>query len=108
MSPSILAMIGLLGVAGPLWAQTTSDSSQQTTLRISSRAVLVDVLVTDRKGKPVSVLKKDALTLTEQGEPQTISFFEEYRNIGQPAPAELPSDQAASMNGGLDGSHAKI
>lgn len=71
-------------------SQGPDASAPQTTLRISSRAVLVDVLVTDHKGKPVSGLKKDDFTVTDQGKPQAISFFEEYKNTPQPEQPELP------------------
>jgi VWFA-related protein len=47
-------------------------------LRINSRAVLVDVLVTDHQGAPVTGLNRDAFAVAEQGKPQAISFFEEH------------------------------
>ena len=60
------------------------------TLHIESRAVLVDVIVTDQHGNPVTGLKQDAFSVTEQGKPQTVSFFEEHR-AGQAAePVEFP------------------
>lgn len=49
------------------------------TLRVNSRAVLVDVLVSDHKGAPVPGLNQKAFTVTEQGNPQAISFFEEHK-----------------------------
>ena len=52
--------------------------------------MLVDVLVTDHKGNPVTGLKQDDFTVTEQGKPQTISFFEEHGTGPQPVPAQLP------------------
>jgi VWFA-related protein len=79
-----------LGVAASvLWfgvtlaAQSNSPAAgaadnPETTLRVNSRAVLVDVIVTDRKGNPVQGLKQDAFTVTEQGKPQAISYFEEH------------------------------
>jgi len=65
------------------------------TLQINSRAVLVDVIVSDSSGKPITGLPKDAFTVTEQGKPQTISFFEE-NGAARPAQpvemAKLPPD----------------
>lgn len=58
-----------------------------TTLRVNSRAVLVDVLVTDKNGNPVTGLKQDAFTVSEQGKPQTISFFEEHNSAAEQARA---------------------
>ena len=67
-------------VASSLMAQNNEPApvSSGTTLRITSRAVLVDVTVTDRSGKPVTGLKRDAFSVLEQGKPQTISYFEEH------------------------------
>jgi VWFA-related protein len=61
------------------------------TLRINSRAVLVDVIVTDAHGNPVTGLKQDAFTVTEQGKAQTVSYFEEHKAGSAPAgPVTFP------------------
>lgn len=51
------------------------------TLRINSRAVLVDVIVTDESGKPVKDLKKGDFVIKEQGKRQDVSYFEEHRGL---------------------------
>ncbi|KAA6464540.1 VWA domain-containing protein [Acidobacteria bacterium AB60] len=67
--------------------QTASTFAQNapadpdTTLRVNSRAVLIDVLVTDRGGNPVTGLKRENFTVTEQGKPQPLNFFEEHRAL---------------------------
>ncbi len=70
-------------------AQTPQPGSEiqpeKPSLTVTSRAVVVDVIVTDSSGKPVTGLGRDAFTVTEQGKAQTISFFEEN---GVAAPAE--------------------
>src|SRR4051794_18442075 len=66
--------------AGPLLAQDAVPDSGAT-LRLNSRAVLVDVIVTDRDGKPVTGLTKDSFRLTEEGRPQSVSYFEEHRGL---------------------------
>jgi len=58
---------------------TAANSGAETTLRVNSRAVLVDVLVTDRKGAPVRGLPQSAFSVKEQGKPQGITFFEEHQ-----------------------------
>jgi VWFA-related protein len=68
----------------------TDTASQTATLRVSSRAVVVDVLVTDRSGRPVTGLSRDAFSITEQGKPQTLSFFEEHTGTPKAAPAQIP------------------
>ena len=70
----------ILACTIPLMAQERS-SDPETTLRINSRAVLVDVVVTDRNGNPVTGLNKDAFSLTEQGNPQPLTFFEEHHGL---------------------------
>jgi VWFA-related protein len=70
-----------------LTAQTGAGTQDPgATLTINSRAVLVDVIVTDSHGNPIKGLKQDAFTITEQGKPQTIAFFEEHG--AAPATAE--------------------
>ena len=44
-------------------------------LRTNTRLVVVDVVVTDSKGQPVSDLKAEDFALLEAGKPQTISGF---------------------------------
>jgi VWFA-related protein len=59
-------------------------------LRTTSRAVLVDVVVTDSAGSPVVGLPQSAFTVAEQGTPQTVSFFEEHRVTVSAQPVEMP------------------
>jgi VWFA-related protein len=71
-------------------APASSPDASSQTLRTTSRAVLVDVIVSDRKGKPVTGLKQGDFTVTEQGKPQTVSFFEEHTGAVPNDEAELP------------------
>ena len=89
----LATVLTLSCVAASLWSQSKDPGSDTpiSTLHITSRAVLVDVLVTDRNGKPVTGLKQDAFRLTEQGKPQTISYFEEQKGLAQKRPAALPA-----------------
>jgi VWFA-related protein len=50
----------------------------ETTLKVNSRAVLVDVIVTDKSGKPVRGLKQDDFAVLEDGKPQSLAYFEEH------------------------------
>ena len=95
--PRFLAVILLAGAAAFSLAQQSGAPSPQPAqnpdtqpaLRVTARAVLVDVIVTDR-GKPITGLKKDAFTVTESGKPQTISFFEENTGAAQPKATQIP------------------
>lgn len=60
------------------------------TLRTTSRAVLLDVIVYDSHGNPVKGLDRDAFTVMEQGKQQSISFFEEHGAAVSAEPAEMP------------------
>jgi VWFA-related protein len=84
--------IAVIGLALPLPAQTAAAvvNTPSSTLRINSRSVLVDVVVTDKNGKPVTGLTQDAFAVMEQGKPQTISFFEEHAGAPAAAPQEMP------------------
>jgi VWFA-related protein len=79
--------------ASSLMAQDSAPVPDSgTTLRLNSRAVLVDIVVTDRNGKPVMGLTKDAFRITEQNKPQSISYFEEHRGLSPEVArqAEIP------------------
>lgn len=88
------ALVAFLAIPAVVIAQSTPQP--EPTLRINSRAVLVDVIVTDAHGNPVTGLKQDAFAVAEQGKPQSISFFEEHKLNAQPqqfAPfPKLPTD----------------
>ncbi len=49
---------------------------EEPTLRSHSRLVMLDVVVTDRAGNPVTGLHKDDFTVLEDGQPQRIANFE--------------------------------
>src|ERR1700759_3191883 len=56
----------------------SQNSSNQTgaVIRSTSRLVLLDVVVTDKSGKPLPGLNKEDFTVFEDGQPQRISNFE--------------------------------
>lgn len=78
----------------PPAAPPSAAPGPQSTISVTSREVLVDVLVTDHHGKPITGLKQSDFSVTEQGKPQSISFFEEH--TAQPGPPiqlpKLPPD----------------
>ena len=92
MSRTLACWIALIGLAAPLVAQITAPDANTplSKLRINSRAVLLDVIVTDSSGKPITGLSRDAFTVTEQGKLQTVSFFEENSPTGTVEPVEMP------------------
>jgi VWFA-related protein len=99
MSPSRLALLlALLPIAAPrlppepsataptLSASQSPDNSTAPldsslpvpTIHITSRAVVLDVVVTDGQGKPVHGLKPSDFTVLEDGVPQKLASFTEH------------------------------
>jgi VWFA-related protein len=66
---------GLLVVSSGLYAQKDNAPRVSEPLRTNTRLVVVDVVVTDSKGQPLSYLKADVFTVLEAGAPQKISGF---------------------------------
>jgi VWFA-related protein len=58
-------------------AQATRDNNGTFTIRRTARLVVLDMVVTDAKGRVVTELKRDDFHVTELDEPQTILNFEE-------------------------------
>jgi VWFA-related protein len=63
--------------AGPtiLSAQQTSDEIPSITIRTSTRLVVIDVVVRDKKGQPIAGLKPDDFAVEENGKKQKIATF---------------------------------
>jgi VWFA-related protein len=74
---SIFLRFSLVVVSSPLPAQSPQEPEQVPglSIRVSSRLVMVDVVVTDKHGQPVLGLKPTDFTVTEKGKPQKISVF---------------------------------
>ena len=65
------------------------DQDQVPVFKANARAVLVDVVVTDSHGNPVSGLRQQDFKLTENGKPESVVFFEEHKGAAV-VPIELP------------------
>ncbi len=68
----------LLGMAISVFAlppQLSKEDVNTPAVRVSSRLVLVDAVVTDKSGQRITGLTKDDFTLLENGKPQKISAF---------------------------------
>jgi VWFA-related protein len=75
--------------AQPAQNPASFPADQQPALRVTSRNVVLDVIVTNN-GKPVTGLPKDAFTVTESSKPQTVSFFEENKSAPSPQSVQIP------------------
>lgn len=86
----------------PAQPQPESQGSA-TVLKVKTRLVIVDVIALDHRGSPVTDLKADDFTLTEEGKQQTIrtfSFQQPSQGPGQPAalvPITLSANRITNM-----------
>jgi VWFA-related protein len=71
-------------------AQQASVDPPPITIRTNSRLVMVDVVVTDKKGGPVTGLKAEDFTAEENGKKQKISVFVPPGATNKPAGTPLP------------------
>jgi VWFA-related protein len=76
---------------GALLAITASAQppSDQPLVRVNTRLVEVDVVVRGKTG-PITGLKKEDFTITDQGKPQTVAAFHILSPENRPPVAELP------------------
>jgi VWFA-related protein len=72
----------------------TAQQPPQPTFRTGTRLIVETVTVKDKEGKPVEGLTAKDFTLTEDGDPQTITFVEFQRVDAEPAPAPSPAAPA--------------
>ena len=69
----------MISLAAVSFAQSDKPrENTEPTLKINSRAVLVDVVVSDKNGNPVKGLKQSDFTVLEDGKPQSVAYFEEH------------------------------
>jgi VWFA-related protein len=88
LSPVLL----LLAVSSiPAQAPQSQPPNSASTIKSEVRLVLVDVVITQGKGEPVVGLRREDFQVSEDGRPQTISFFEEHTGGGI-SPVALPPE----------------
>ena len=92
----LTALLALVAVAAPvprgLAGQAPASAPEQVppTFAREVEVVRVDVVVTDKSGRPVTGLTKDDFTLTDEGKPQIIETFESVQ-LEVPAPSGAPA-----------------
>jgi len=65
------------------------DANERPVFKANARAVVVDVVVTGKDGKPVQGLHQEDFQTDEDGHPQHVTFFEEHTGA-QTVPVGLP------------------
>jgi VWFA-related protein len=88
LSASLAAAAQATVSPAPLAPPASGDVPGIQTLHVTSREVIVDVIVTDDKGNPVHGLTQSNFTLQENGRPQSIRSF---REITSNPPPERPA-----------------
>ena len=86
-----MAGVVMAVAAVSLWAQ----DAPTTTLKVKTRIVILDVVVTDGKGRIFTDLKKDDFTIREDKVPQTIRYFEAPAEHAMPV-SEKPIVQSSA------------
>jgi VWFA-related protein len=69
--------ITMLALSATFAQQPGSEPVKNPTFASHSQLVLVPVIVTDGKGRPIAGLKKESFHLEENGKPQVVKIFEE-------------------------------
>jgi|SRR5215831_8451806 len=87
---SLLPLVLWASIAvSPQYQTTTPDVQSIPTFKAKARLVLVDVVVTNNKGEPVTGLEKEDFEVLEDGKPQSVSNFEEHKGA-PPMQIKLP------------------
>ena len=90
-SCSLLLVVLWASIAASPQSQTASpDLHPIPTFKANARLVLVDVVVTNNKGDPVTGLQKEDFEVLEDGKQQSVSNFEEHKGAS-PTQIKLPS-----------------
>lgn len=88
----VMAMIaGLATAPAQLSAQQAPGDVPAITIRANTRLVVVDVVVTDKKGKAVTSMQPGDFTLEENGKKQKISIFVPPGAANRVAPSVAPA-----------------
>src|SRR5216684_4187267 len=67
----------------------TKRANDNDVVKVTSNLVSLDVIVKDKKGKAVTDLKAEDFTISENGAPQNIEFFDSTLNSGNEAAQPL-------------------
>src|SRR5262245_63145625 len=90
LCPSCSLWLTFICVAALL---VSSGAAQQPTFRSGTRLIVQTVSVKDKDGKPIEGLTARDFVVTEDNEPQTVSFVE-FQRLEDAAPATPPSAAA--------------
>jgi VWFA-related protein len=85
-------------LAGPSQVQSqVQPAMPPSTFTVSTALVVEEVSVKDKNGKAIEGLRKEDFTVSEDGKPQTITFFE-FENIDEVASSAPPAPPLPAAN----------
>lgn len=85
---SLVVVVVAVIVFAVAFLRAEQATNQTPALRVTTRLVMLDVVATDKDGKPVTDLKQDDFTIEDSGKKQKISIF----GLEQPGgPAKTPA-----------------
>jgi VWFA-related protein len=90
---AVLFGTGLVSLAAVNRQTSKNDAPQEpATLRVTTRLVTVNAVVSDKQGNAITGLTKDDFTIVDGGHEQKIQFFSALTNQPPPVPAPMPPD----------------
>src|SRR5437763_14920040 len=84
--------IAAIAIAAGGWFQSAPSTPEvpAPTIRVSTHLVLVDVVVTDKHGKPITGLHPEDFVVQEKGRTQKVAFFSWSGESSRPPAPILP------------------
>ena len=95
MWPGIVAIVGMMAALPAPRAQEPS-ASQRPSVRTGTTAVILDVIVRDRRGHPVRDVQPSELTVLEDGVAREVRSFRLVERVGQ-ADARQPAGDVSEL-----------
>ena len=83
-------------------AEKTEPSETLPIFKVSTKAVVVDVVVSDNRGHPIRGLRPEDFHLTEDNKPQDVRYFREFSDLEkspESSSAPAPAAQVTSTTG---------
>ena len=92
-----LLLCALAAGAQQVGQNAPSKGSQTASISVSTQLVVETVVVKDKKGNSLEGLTAKDFTVTEDGVPQTIAFFEHQKLPESPSAAPAPQSEAENI-----------
>src|SRR5581483_12052279 len=95
--PAAALLLALAAHAQQIGQNSTTPNNGAATFQTSTQLVVETVSVKDKSGNPVEGLTAKDFTITEDGAPQAIRFFEYQKLPSEPAENEAPPATAIPL-----------